>query len=125
MRVLVVDDSAPVRLRLLEMLRDLRGVVAEGARNAAEARARLVRREVDVVVLDLHLEASSGFDVIGEVRRSAPEATVIVLTNDASQLHRRACLGLGVRYFLDKSRDFERAVEIVASLAVRMHPPNV
>jgi two-component system, OmpR family, response regulator len=125
MRVLVVDDSALVRGRLLEMLRDIRGVHAQGAHDAGQALALLGRQRPDIVVLDLRLGGSSGLELLGEVRRTAPEATVIVLTNDASELHRRACLGLGARHFLDKSRDFERAVEIVAGLAVRTEPPKV
>ena len=114
MRVLVVDDSAAVSARLIALLRE-RGITADVARNLEGARTLLEISPPDVVVLDLRIEGGSGLDLIDDVRARAPHATVIVLTNETSPAHRHACSRRGVRHFFDKSRDFERAIELVAA----------
>ncbi|HEY3493998.1 MAG TPA: response regulator [Polyangiaceae bacterium] len=119
MRVLVVEDSSPVRERLLVLLRDLPHVEAVAAADTREARAHLTRGRFDAVVLDIHLAGESGLCLIEEVKRRTPASVVVVLTNDASEVHRRSCLGRGANHFLDKSHEFERAIELVTSSVVR------
>jgi|HubBroStandDraft_1064217.scaffolds.fasta_scaffold755968_1 DNA-binding NarL/FixJ family response regulator len=118
MRVLVIDDSAAVRSRLSELLRESRSF--ERIDEASDAvfgisLARLQRPEA--VILDLQLSDSSGLDVLPVLKRTNPPPTVIVLTNHATAAHRRECMARGADYFFDKSREFERAVLVVKSLA--------
>jgi len=122
-RILVVDDSPPVRARLCAMLGDL-GVGAppveiDEASDGTMGLALFDRCTHDVVVLDLHLPGISGMEVLAmmRARRPTPRApVVIVLTNGATQHHRRACLAAGADYFFDKSSEFERVCEVVAEL---------
>jgi DNA-binding NarL/FixJ family response regulator len=53
------------------------------------------------------------------VRPSAPALHVAVLTNYATDQHRRACMDAGAEFFLDKSSDFARIREIVQRWSVR------
>jgi DNA-binding NarL/FixJ family response regulator len=112
-RVLVVDDSNLIRKRLIEMLLDASELDVEEACDTAEALRILERTPVDVVVLDMHIGPNSSLDFIPVVKRHAPRVAVLVLTNDASDAHRRACLLRGADYFFDKSRQFENALEVV------------
>jgi DNA-binding NarL/FixJ family response regulator len=123
-RVLVVDDSTPVRKRLVEMLRDARALDRDAraldvdeARDTEEAERLLETRQIDVLVLDMHIGKNSALDFIGTVKKKMPEVAVIVLTNDASAAHRRECLLRGADHFFDKSRQFERAVEVAVAYA--------
>jgi DNA-binding NarL/FixJ family response regulator len=68
---------------------------------------------IDAVILDISLGAQSGLDLIHEVRAARPAALLVVLTNNASDAHRRECLLRGADFFFDKSREFERAVDVV------------
>ena len=54
-RVLVVDDSSPIRKRLIEMLLDASELDVEEACDTVEALRVLERTPVDVVVLDMHI----------------------------------------------------------------------
>jgi DNA-binding NarL/FixJ family response regulator len=76
------------------------------------------------VILDLQLEDGSGLDVLKAVHPSASALHVAVLTNYATDQHRRACMDAGAEYFLDKSSDFPRIREIVQvdCLPRRRHP---
>jgi hypothetical protein len=45
----------------------------------------------------------------------------IVLTNHTAPMFKRACEKLGAEHFLDKSLEFERAVDILAEYATQLH----
>lgn len=111
-RILVVDDAPLVRTRLASMLRELDGVDVHEAGDVDEAMAHA--SDVDVVVLDVHMPGRSGLDAVPRLRELEPRPMIIVLTNDATPAHRRRALALGADHFLDKSRDFERVVDLVA-----------
>ena len=89
---------------------------------------RLEASATDLVLLDLHLgratgrntagsSAALGFELIDRIKASLPRALVVVLSNAASEPHRRECLRRGADYFFDKSLEFERAIQLIASRA--------
>jgi DNA-binding NarL/FixJ family response regulator len=117
MIVLVVDDSPPVRARLVAMMSEGPGVEVLEAGDAAEALAALASTAIDVVILDLHLPRSSGLQLLTQIKATEPGVTVVVLTNDASSQHRRECLLRGADHFFDKSHHFAAAAELVVALA--------
>jgi DNA-binding NarL/FixJ family response regulator len=71
--------------------------------------------DVDVVVLDIHLPGKSGLAAVPVLHRMSPRPLIIVLTNDATEHHRREALLLGADHFLDKSREFDRVIELVSA----------
>lgn len=117
MRVLIVDDSPAVRVRLHALLVE----AAEGieVREAASRRDAIAaaREGTDVVILDLHLGEDSGLASIEALRAASPGVEIVVLTNDASEHHRRESAARGAVWFFDKSREFDRAVDLVVERA--------
>jgi len=80
-RVLIVDDHPVVRDGLRGVLDgepDMQ-VVGE-AGHGAEALARAGAVAVDVVLMDLRMPTMGGVEAIGELRRTAPDVRVLVLT---------------------------------------------
>ena len=71
------------------------------------------------MILDLLLEDGSGLDVLKAVHTASPETHFAVLTNYATDQHRRACMDAGAEYFLDKSSDFPRIRKIVEEWTAR------
>ena len=65
LRVLVVDDEAPARRKLLRLLRDESNVevVGEGD-NAESAIAAIEKHQPDLVFLDVQMPGADGFDVV-------------------------------------------------------------
>ena len=121
--MLVVDDSPLLRRRVTAMIRETRSdaVVAE-AQNAAEALSLASAQATRLVVLDLGLPDGSGLGLIEPLKQSADPPVVVVLTNHATEHHRRESIARGADYFLDKSREFERVGEIVHLVASRTAP---
>ena len=123
MKVLVVDDSATVRDRLVEILSTLQGVEHVGtASRASEARDAIQATPPDVVVLDIHMPGGSGLEVLGALRAHEQRIMTIVLTNDPAPQWREACLRGGADFFFDKSADFQQAIDVIARLAALPRP---
>jgi DNA-binding NarL/FixJ family response regulator len=105
--VFVVDDTPSMRERLCELLGDIDGVEVIGeAGNLSDATTGILRTHPDCVLLDYQIEGGTGVDVLRAVRPQSPDVEFIVLTNHATDQHRRACLDAGARFFFDKSSEF-------------------
>jgi DNA-binding NarL/FixJ family response regulator len=125
MKVLVVDDSAAVRARLVRLLAEQRcvGPIAEiGDPNVALQ--TLPWFHPDVVILDLAMPGRSGLDLLREIRRAGDGPLVVVLTNHVDAHYRNTCLNLGADHFLDKSREFHRVLEVLIERCEQIPPPN-
>jgi DNA-binding NarL/FixJ family response regulator len=118
MKVFLIDDSAQVFERLLEMLAPLPGVQVIGhAADIPEALLGLRTAIPDVVLLDLHLPSGSGIELLEAIKREMPATLVIVLTNYAFPQYKQKCLELGAHAFLDKSTDFTVVPEMIWAIA--------
>jgi len=124
-KVLVVDDSATVRDRLVEILSTLQGVehVATATR-ASEARLAIQSERPDLIVLDIHMPGGSGIEVLEALRADDQRVMTIVLTNDPAPQWRAATLRAGADFFFDKSVEFQQAVDVIARLALGHAAPG-
>lgn len=102
--VLVVDDEASLRL-LCRVNLELEGyrVLEAGTVDAAK---RLVAEEpVDVVLLDVHLGATNGLDLVDEIEALELEVAVIVLSGTSAvgeDVRRRVAGVLGKPFTLEE-----------------------
>ena len=80
-RILVVDDDDAIRTLLLTILRR-RGLVIDTARNGAEALEKLGQCAYAVMLLDLMMPVTSGWEVLEKLAKfeAAHRPLVIVLT---------------------------------------------
>ena len=118
-RVLVVDDHAVVRegLRAFLELQEGIAVVAEAGdgREAVETAARL---RPDVILMDLVMPRLDGIAAMRELRETAPEARVIVLTSFLDDDKLLPALRLGAAgYLLKNARPEEVARAVHAAHA--------
>jgi DNA-binding NarL/FixJ family response regulator len=117
MRILIADDSAIVRERLIGLLTEIEGVQIIGqAEDAVETRSLAEKLKPDVAILDLRMPKGSGADVLVDLKRLVPSPTVIMLTNYPHAENRKKCLEGGADFFLDKSTEFQRVVSVVREL---------
>ena len=118
-KVFVVEDSALVRERLIEMIREVDGVDVVGeADSYGSAVAGIMSTHPDVAILDISLAEGNGIEVLAQVKPHLPGLRGIVLTNYNSPQHLKASADAGAEYFLDKSVDFERITEILRQMMV-------
>ena len=111
LRILVVEDSALIRRRLLDTLGALGGFDVLGyAESAAEAMEAISRLHPQVVITDIRLKEGNGIDVVRHLRAHPydPKPRIYVLTNYAFPEYRRECALIGADDFFDKSTEYER-----------------
>ena len=70
-KILIVDDEAPARRRLLDLLDDCRAdfpltVVGE-ASNGVEALEQIVASDVDIVILDIRMPVMDGIEAAVQI----------------------------------------------------------
>lgn len=117
LRILLVDDHEVVRLglkTLLERHPDFE-VVAE-AGTAAEAVAKALAFQPDVVVMDIRLPGESGIDACRQITEKLPDAKVIMLTSYAEDEMLFAAIRAGAAGYVLKQiggDELIRAIETV------------
>ena len=117
-RVLVADDHAVVREGIRHVLAATHGFdIAGEAASGREAVALAGSVEPDVVVLDVSMPNGTGLEVIGDVRRAAPQARVLILSVHDEAEYVLEAVRAGAHGYLRKDsspaelRDAVRAVD--------------
>ena len=123
MRVLIIDDSAIVRDRLISMLAEVEGVEIVGHAEDAFSAIEGVRKLIpDVVILDIQMPGgASGIYALEKIRCEKPAPTIIMLTNYSYPQYRKKCVEGGAAFFFDKSTEFERVPEVLKALIHDSH----
>ncbi len=118
LKVVLVEDSVPVRKRLAALIASIEGVEIVGeAADASTALNIIVASQADVAVVDMHLTGSNGMEVVTDLVRRSLCVVTIMLTNDATPLMREASLAGGADYFFDKTTEFRLALDTIGKLA--------
>ncbi|HAH08388.1 MAG TPA: hypothetical protein DCM05_17990 [Elusimicrobia bacterium] len=102
MRILVVDDSEPVREMLRMVLRSLGHEVVAAAGTGEEALAAYAQAHPDLVTLDISLPDISGVEVLRRLRALDPKARVIVITGNNSAVLAEQVRSLGALHLIEK-----------------------
>jgi two-component system response regulator RegX3 len=82
--VLVVEDEAPIRDGLCDMLA-FHGHEAVGVESGEEGLRQALERRFGLVVLDIMLPGMSGFDVCRQLRARRPRQAILMLTARGSE----------------------------------------
>lgn len=83
LRVLVVDDEAPARQRILDLLAGESGVVVVGTANSGDSAITAIRElDPDLVFLDVQMPGKTGLEVIRAVGADAMPLTIFVTAYD-------------------------------------------
>jgi DNA-binding NarL/FixJ family response regulator len=118
MKVFLVEDSAPLCERLIEIIEaEGEHTVIGQAANYDDAVRGITATRPDVGIFDIKLERGNGIDALAEAKRRMPDLIGIVMSNYATPQHVKASSDAGAQFFLDKSADFERINEILSSLS--------
>jgi DNA-binding response OmpR family regulator len=118
-RVLVVDDDQSIRF-LCRINLELDGYEVLEAESLETARSALSEREVDVVVLDVHLHGERSDALVLECHARRPPVPVVVVTGSADATEERSSEADAV---LPKPFELGELLGTVRTLA-RVHAPR-
>jgi len=114
-KILLVDNDCEGLQPLQIMLEQHRATV-ECANSAAEAIEKLNGAEYDLLISDIGMPETDGYDLITEVRASGRQIPAIALTAYASMQDRDRTLEAGFQHHLSKPVDFEQLLQTVRDL---------
>jgi DNA-binding response OmpR family regulator len=120
-RVLVVEDDATIA-RVLEDNLVYEGFTVECASDGVQAVEKVARFVPDLVLLDLMLPQSSGFDVCRELSARPKPPAVIVLTARRDKDDKVRALKLGADDYVTKPFALDELLARVHAVLRRSHP---
>ena len=81
-RLLIVEDDADMRLSL-KLALEMAGYITEVAADGREALAIQKQRPADILITDIFMPETDGFEVIDAVRRGFPQTRIVVVSGGA------------------------------------------
>jgi len=117
-RILVVDDSALVRLYYRDTL-ERAGFAVEQAINGIEAMEKVLAQPFDLAIVDVNMPRMDGFSFLRTLRRSAADVATLpalVITTEAGEDDLRAARAAGANFYLVKPVNQDVLVEHVAMM---------
>ena len=118
MNILIADDSAAMRAKLVELLSTIKGIDSIGlAHDVPGALTSISNVVPDIAILDIQMPGGCGLDVLRDLKQNHPSTIAIMLTNHPDEQYRETCIELGADYFFSKSTDSGRLIEVVEQLA--------
>jgi len=123
--ILVVEDEAPLRALVADILRE-EGYQVEEARDGAQALDALARKPVGAlcaIVLDMMLPRLDGVGVLRQIQAREPRVPVVAMS--ASREHLAAAVTAGARGTVPKPFDIDELVDVVNRSCTRPRPQDV
>lgn len=119
--VLLIEDSVEIRDALIQSIEGSGALAVKGTvDNSQEAIALLDEGAIEAAVIDLHLRAGSGLQVLAHLKQAGNPQNIfrIVLSNHTTPAFKRICTDLGADYVLDKSLEFDYAIALLEKHAL-------
>ncbi|HEX8115218.1 MAG TPA: response regulator, partial [Kofleriaceae bacterium] len=123
MRIVLVEDNLQLATTISDGLSE-DGYTVDVVATAAGAIERGLRRDLDVMVLDLGLPDRDGLEVLRELRGVRINVPILVLTARDAVEARVAALDAGADDYLVKPFAFAELVARIAALARRAAGPR-
>ena len=102
MRILVVEDHVPFRRVICTALQRRAEFQTIEAADGLEAVQKAEELQPDVILLDINLPKLHGFEVTKQIRRLAPHAKLLFLSQESSPDIVREALSLGAHGYIQK-----------------------
>jgi DNA-binding NarL/FixJ family response regulator len=120
---MVVDDHQVVREGVISMLAAAQEIEVVGqAANAPQAIRRAKELRPDVVLLDIRLPGTDGWDVCRTLSTLLPDTRVIILTSFQDEDYLFKALKAGARGYLVKTASHQEMVEAIIAVTEGKRP---
>jgi DNA-binding response OmpR family regulator len=118
MKILAVEDE-PAIARLIRNSLQRSGHLVDVVEDGAEAMERVEVYDYDVIILDIMLPGTDGYEICRHIRKLGLDAKIIMLTAKDDVDSKIKCLNLGADDYMTKPFSFEELEARVRALARR------
>ncbi len=105
MKILVVDDEAPIRDMIKKSLFQMGGFDVEVAKNGLEAIEKIEKDVFDLVLTDLKMPGMDGLELLKTIKGTRPEVMVILMTAYGSIETAVEAMRMGANDYITKPID--------------------
>ena len=117
MLVLIVDSSVQIIDRLEDLLLDAKNIThIHRAASYKEAKKLFKENTHDAVMLDIDLPENQSFKLLKEIKKTAKNTCVIILSTCIDNYILEHCKSLEADFFLDKYYDFEKICGVIDAM---------
>ena len=115
-RVMIADDSSSIRLVLADILEIGKHELVSQVENGEEAVEKYGSVKPDVLLLDLTMPKKDGLTALKEIKRTHPDAKIIMLSAADSKSMVDDCLEAGATSFISKPFDFKMVLKTLEEI---------
>lgn len=115
-RVLIVDDSPIIHALLRKTLENNGYEVCANAHNGKEGLQLFAQYEPDITFLDVTMPIMNGLQAATEIKKSHPDAKIIMLTAMGDDEIRSEADKIGIDAFLKKPFDDYKIISAISRL---------
>jgi len=111
---LIADDQAIVRFGLKTLIKEnFISCNIEEAENQAQILQRVRDNVYDIVILDISMEGTDFFQMLGWFKIISPKTKVLIFTMQSENILGRTCLQLGAWGFIPKTARSEELILVI------------
>ena len=120
MEILLVDDAQNIRNNLKRFISELKGVKVSGEADDYNSAIEIINNtKPDIIILDIELKNSSGFDVLKYVREDGNYYNpVIIMFTNHPKLYEEKALGWKADYFFNKTTELDKLLGTIKKLGI-------
>jgi len=114
--ILIVDDQAGLRRLLFDALISDEGHIVEMAENGVEAIRKVRSRIPSLILLDVRMPGMSGLETMEEIKKTAPDVPVILMTAYAEHEMAEEAYKRGALCCINKPFDLEEIRNLIKEI---------
>lgn len=118
MKLLIIEDSSPLRRSLVVGFNNL-GITTDEASNGTEGLNLALNNPYDIIILDLMLPSIDGMEILKQIRKSAIQTRIIILSANNQRQDRIDGLLQGADDYLTKPFSFDELHARVLAISRR------
>lgn len=104
-KIFIVEDYAPLRAMLAELMERTEGLEVCGHSDSAEAAlSRLEVAQPDLALIDVSLPGMNGIELVEALLQRRPETLCVLLSGHSSRSYAEAARAAGARAFVEKTK---------------------
>jgi DNA-binding NarL/FixJ family response regulator len=116
-RILIVEDHPIFQMGLVDLIQQEADLTVCGAvADVGDACRAIASLHPDLVIVDLSLKQSNGFDLLQTIKAEHKSLPVLVLSMHDEQIHAERCLRAGARGYINKKETSESVITAIRHL---------
>ncbi len=116
-RILIIDDDEEMSSLLRDFLKD-EGYETDSADNGGAALRKISRKPFDLVLTDFRMPGLTGLDILPEIKKLQPAASVMVITAFGSEEVRHRSMERGANAYVEKPISFQILKDLIDEMLI-------